>query len=208
MGGTVRDNALVNLAPGLEDARRVTVAFLVATAAPSQGKRVVSSTTRGPVRLGPPGEARGVACKGCPPVEQRFQQLADGGELWLCPICVDAATSRRPRRCRTRGSWARRRCGSGPATTRPSSATDAATRARGRPRLERRAAPPCSFRDSASSSLRRQHRRPRECSYGTRSTTSRASGSVCCSYTTRSRSGSRQPAGGPTSGSSRVGARE
>ncbi len=43
------------------------------------------------VRLGLPGEATGVACKGCPPLERLFEQFADGGgELWFCPICVEA----------------------------------------------------------------------------------------------------------------------
>lgn len=29
--------------------------------------------------------------QGCPPLERLFEQFADGGgELWLCPICVDA----------------------------------------------------------------------------------------------------------------------
>jgi predicted peroxiredoxin len=82
---------LVNLATGLEDAERVTVAFLVATAALDQGKNVVVWATKDAVRLGLPGEARGEACEGCPPLERLFQQFADGGgELWLCPICVNA----------------------------------------------------------------------------------------------------------------------
>jgi predicted peroxiredoxin len=82
---------LVNLATGLEDAERVTVAFLVATAALDQGNDVVVWTTKNAVRLGLPGEAKGEACDGCPPLERLFQQFADGGgELWLCPICVAA----------------------------------------------------------------------------------------------------------------------
>ncbi|MGH2935398.1 MAG: DsrE family protein [Gaiellaceae bacterium] len=82
---------LVNLATGLEDAERVTVAFLVATAAAAQGKQVVVWATKDAVRLGLPGEAAGVACPGCPPLERLFAQFADaGGELWLCPICVSA----------------------------------------------------------------------------------------------------------------------
>ena len=47
MEGTVNNKALVNLATGLEDAERVTVAFLVATAALSQGKQVVIWATKG-----------------------------------------------------------------------------------------------------------------------------------------------------------------
>jgi predicted peroxiredoxin len=87
----VTKKVLVNLATGLEDPERVTVAFLVATAALEQGKSVVIWATKDAVRLGLPGEAKGEACDGCPPLERLFQQFADGGgELWLCPICVNA----------------------------------------------------------------------------------------------------------------------
>jgi predicted peroxiredoxin len=82
---------LVSLTTGMEDAERVMVAFLVATAALEQGKSVVIWTTQEAVRLGLPGTAVGQACTGCPPLERLFQQFADGGgELWLCPICVNA----------------------------------------------------------------------------------------------------------------------
>ena len=82
---------LVNLATGMEDPERVTVAFLVATAALEQGKQVVIWTTKDAVRLGLPGEAKGEACDGCPPHARLIQQFADGGgELWLCPICLNA----------------------------------------------------------------------------------------------------------------------
>ena len=85
------EKVLVNLATGLEDAERVTVAFLVATAALNQGKEVVVWTTKDAVRLGLPGEAEGVACNGCPPLERLFAQFDEGGgQLWLCPICVSA----------------------------------------------------------------------------------------------------------------------
>jgi len=83
--------ALVNLATGLEDPERVTVAFLVATAALDQGKQVVIWATKDAVRLALPGIAQGEACNGCPPLERLYQQFMDGGgELWLCPICVNA----------------------------------------------------------------------------------------------------------------------
>ncbi len=91
MDGPSGKKVLVNLATGLEDAERVTIAFLVATAALDQGKRVVIWATKDAVRLGLPGEGTGVACKGCPPLERLFEQFLDGGgELWLCPICVEA----------------------------------------------------------------------------------------------------------------------
>jgi predicted peroxiredoxin len=82
---------LVNLATGLEDPERVTVAFLVATAALERGDEVVVWATKHAVRLGLPGEAQGEACQGCPPLERLFRQFADGGgQLWLCPICVNS----------------------------------------------------------------------------------------------------------------------
>ncbi len=85
------EKVLVSLSTGMEDAERVTVAFLVATAALNQGKDVVVWTTQEAVRLGLPGVAAGEACNGCPPLERLFAQFADGGgEIWLCPICLDA----------------------------------------------------------------------------------------------------------------------
>jgi predicted peroxiredoxin len=82
---------VVNLATGLEDGERVTVAFLVATAAVEQGKRVTMFLTKEAVRLGLPGHAEGVACEGCPPLARLFEQYAaGGGELLVCPICFQA----------------------------------------------------------------------------------------------------------------------
>jgi predicted peroxiredoxin len=82
---------VVNLATGLEDGERVIVAFLVATAALEQGKQVAMFLTKDAVKLALPGEAKGVACDGCPPLERMFQQYADGGgELLVCPICFSA----------------------------------------------------------------------------------------------------------------------
>jgi predicted peroxiredoxin len=82
---------LVNLATGLEDPERVTVAFLVAVAALEAGKRVAAFLTKDAVRLGLPGEAAGVACDGCPPLERLFEQYTEkGGELLVCPICLNA----------------------------------------------------------------------------------------------------------------------
>jgi predicted peroxiredoxin len=85
------DKVLINLATGLEDAERVTVALLVATAAVSAGKRVAIWLTKEAVRLALPGFAEGVACDGCPPLSRLFAQFADGGgELLACPICFNA----------------------------------------------------------------------------------------------------------------------
>jgi predicted peroxiredoxin len=82
---------VINLATGLEDAERVTVAFLVGGAAVEQGKKVAMFLTKEAVRLGVPGHADAVACDGCPPLARLFQQFADGGgELLVCPICFSA----------------------------------------------------------------------------------------------------------------------
>jgi predicted peroxiredoxin len=82
---------LINLATGLEDPERVTVAFLVGGAALEAGKRVAAFLTKDAVRLALPGEAAGVACDGCPPLERLFEQYtANGGELLVCPICFNA----------------------------------------------------------------------------------------------------------------------
>ena len=85
------DKVVINLATGLEDAERVTVAFLVGGAALEQGKQVAMFLTKEAVRLGLPGYAEAVACEGCPPTARLFQQFADGGgELLVCPICFNA----------------------------------------------------------------------------------------------------------------------
>jgi predicted peroxiredoxin len=82
---------VINLATGLEDAERVTVAFLVAGAAAEQGKEVVMFLTKEAVRIGLPGYADAVACAGCPPLAQLVDQYAgNGGRLLVCPICFDA----------------------------------------------------------------------------------------------------------------------
>lgn len=88
---TAEDRVVINLATGLEDAERVTVAFLVATAAVARGKKVVMFLTKEAVRIGLPGGAEGVACDGCPPLPKLFGQYAEGGgELLVCPICFSA----------------------------------------------------------------------------------------------------------------------
>jgi predicted peroxiredoxin len=88
---TDNGKVVVNLATGLEDAERVTVAFLVAGAALEQRKKVAMFLTKEAVRLGLPGYAEAIACDGCPPIERLFQQFADGGgELLVCPVCFNA----------------------------------------------------------------------------------------------------------------------
>jgi predicted peroxiredoxin len=85
-----RDRVLINLATGLEDAERVTVALLVATAALNAGKQVGIWLTKEAVRLALPGHAQGIGCDGCPSLPQLLDQFAEGGgELLPCPICFN-----------------------------------------------------------------------------------------------------------------------
>jgi predicted peroxiredoxin len=88
---TPKDKVVINLATGLEDGERVTVAFLVAGAALEKGKEVSMFLTKEAVRLALPGVAEGVACDGCPPLSRLFEQFASGGgELLVCPICFNS----------------------------------------------------------------------------------------------------------------------
>jgi predicted peroxiredoxin len=85
------EKVVINLATGLEDSERVTIAFLVATAAVDKGKDVVMFLTKEAVRIGLEGGAIGTACDGCPPLERLAQQFADGGgRFYVCPICFNA----------------------------------------------------------------------------------------------------------------------
>jgi predicted peroxiredoxin len=89
--GNGNGKVVVNLATGLEDAERVTVAFLVAGAAADAGKQVTIFLTKEAVRLALPGFAEGVACDGCPPLPTLATQFARaGGRLLVCPICFSA----------------------------------------------------------------------------------------------------------------------
>jgi predicted peroxiredoxin len=82
---------LINLATGLEDAERVTVAFLVAGAAVQRGETTGMWLTKEAVRLALPGQAEAVACEGCPPLPKLLEQYAEGGgQLLVCPICFKA----------------------------------------------------------------------------------------------------------------------
>jgi predicted peroxiredoxin len=83
--------AVINLTSGHEDADKVTVAFLVATAGLTAGKSVTMFLTKEAVRLGLPGYADAIESAGAPPVKGLFEQYLDGGgELFVCPICFKA----------------------------------------------------------------------------------------------------------------------
>jgi predicted peroxiredoxin len=91
MNAEANGKAVVNLATGHEDAERVTVAFLVATAGLQAGKQVVMFLTKEAVRIATPGYADAIEAAGSPPVAKLFAQFAEGGgELYACPICFDA----------------------------------------------------------------------------------------------------------------------
>ena len=85
------DKVLINLATGLEDPERVTVAFLVAGAALERGNDVAMFLTKDAVRLCVPGHAVGIACDGCPPLAELLKRYeAAGGQYYVCPICFNA----------------------------------------------------------------------------------------------------------------------
>jgi predicted peroxiredoxin len=85
------DKVVINLTTGHEDADKVTVAFLVGTAAQTAGKDVIMFLTKEAVRLGLPGYAEAIESAGSPTVEKLFAQFADaGGQLFVCPICFQA----------------------------------------------------------------------------------------------------------------------
>ncbi len=85
------NKAVVSLATGLEDAERVTVAFLVAVGAAEQGRPTLMFLTKEAVRLAIPDFATAVACNGCPALEELLARYDKaGGRLLVCPICFEA----------------------------------------------------------------------------------------------------------------------
>jgi predicted peroxiredoxin len=85
------NKAAISLTTGLEDAEKVTVAFLVAVGAAEAGRPTMIFLTKDAVRLALDGVATGVACDGCPPLPDllvRYQ--AAGGRYLVCPICFNA----------------------------------------------------------------------------------------------------------------------
>jgi predicted peroxiredoxin len=85
------DKAVISLTTGLEDAERVTVAFLVAVGAAESGRPTLMFLTKEAVRIALDGVAVGTACDGCPPLPDLLKRYADaGGRYFVCPICFDA----------------------------------------------------------------------------------------------------------------------
>jgi predicted peroxiredoxin len=85
------NQAAVSLTTGLEDAEKVTVAFLVAVGAAESGRPTLMFLTKEAVRLALDGVADATACEGCPPLASLVQRYADaGGAFMVCPICFNA----------------------------------------------------------------------------------------------------------------------
>ncbi|MGW3964244.1 peroxiredoxin [Amycolatopsis sp. NPDC005003] len=85
------NKAVISLSTGLEDAEKVTVAFLVAVGAAETGRETLMFLSKEAVRLSQPGTAVGAACDGCPPLPDLFERYeAAGGRYYVCPICFNA----------------------------------------------------------------------------------------------------------------------
>jgi predicted peroxiredoxin len=83
--------AAISLSTGLEDAEKVTVAYLMAVGAAESGRATMMFQSKEAVRLSLVGFASGVACEGCPPLADlvaRYEKA--GGEYMVCPICFNA----------------------------------------------------------------------------------------------------------------------
>ena len=83
--------AVISLTTGLEDPEKVTVAFLVAVGAAESGRPTLMFQAKEAVRLALDGVAVGVACDGCPPLQDllgRYEKA--GGRFMVCPVCFIA----------------------------------------------------------------------------------------------------------------------
>ena len=83
--------AVISLSTGLEDPEKVTVAFLVAVGAAESGRPTLMFQAKEAVRLALDGVAAGVACDGCPPLQDLLSRYEKaGGQFMVCPICFNA----------------------------------------------------------------------------------------------------------------------
>jgi predicted peroxiredoxin len=83
--------AVISLTTGLEDAEKVTVAFLVAVGAVETGRDTVMFLTKEAVRLATNGFGHANACDGCPELSTLLDRyVAAGGKYFVCPICFDS----------------------------------------------------------------------------------------------------------------------
>ncbi len=87
----MKTKTVISLSTGLEDAEKVTIAFLVAVGSAESDRPTLMFLTKEAVRLVVGEVARGTACEGCPPLEQLVRRYAEaGGRYLVCPICFDA----------------------------------------------------------------------------------------------------------------------
>lgn len=87
----MKTKSMISLSTGLEDAEKVTVAFLVAVGSAESDRPTMMCLTKEAARLAVEGVARGTACEGCPPLEDLMRRYAEAGGTYLvCPICFDA----------------------------------------------------------------------------------------------------------------------
>ena len=85
------NKAAISLTTGLEDSEKVTVALLVAVGAAESGRPTVTFLTKEAVRLALAGTTVGVACEGCPPLDDLVKRYeAAGGLYFVCPICFNS----------------------------------------------------------------------------------------------------------------------
>jgi predicted peroxiredoxin len=87
----MKTKSVISLSTGLEDAEKVTVAFLVAVGSAESERPTLMFLTKESVRLVVGEVARATACEGCPPLEELMRRYAEaGGRFLVCPICFDA----------------------------------------------------------------------------------------------------------------------
>ncbi len=87
--------AVVSLTTGLEDAEKVTVAFLVAVGAAESGRATLMFLAKEAVRLAVTGVATATACTGCPSLGSLMERYAAAGGTYLvCPIASTPKGSR------------------------------------------------------------------------------------------------------------------
>lgn len=83
--------AAITLTTGLEDAEKVTVAFLVAVGAAESGRPTMMFLAKEAARLAVQGIADAVACDGCPRLADLMDRYESaGGRFIACGVCVSA----------------------------------------------------------------------------------------------------------------------
>jgi predicted peroxiredoxin len=87
----MKTKSVISLCTGLEDTEKVTVAFLVAVGSAESDRPTLMFLTKEAVRLVVGDVARGVACEGCPPLQDLMRRYVEaGGRFLVCPICFEA----------------------------------------------------------------------------------------------------------------------